>query len=349
MTKTEKKSTVVWKTVNWRKLEKTIFKLQKRIYQASQLGDRQAVQKLQKTLMKSWSARMLAVRKVTQDNAGKKTPGVDGVKSLTPQLRVKLAEKLKDLKKRKALPVRRIWIDKPGKKEKRPLGIPTMEDRAAQALVKLALEPEWEANFEPNSYGFRPGRSCHDAVMAIYISVNKQPKWVLDADISQCFDGINHEALLGKVNTFPSLRRIIKSWLKSGVIDWNRQPDSISQFSQTTKGVPQGGVLSPLLANIALHGMEETIQKAFPFMNKNSRETWFHKKGEVFYQPTVIRYADDFVILHKDKEVIQHCQHLIEEWLQGMGLKLKPEKTKIAHSLQHGENRRFVSPGAAGD
>ncbi|MHC5717839.1 MAG: reverse transcriptase N-terminal domain-containing protein, partial [Nostoc sp.] len=150
-------STVEWKHINWRKLEKRVYKLQKRIYKASARGDVKAIRRLQKTLMKSWSAKVLSVRRVSQDNQGKKTAGVDGVKSLTPKQRFALVVKLK--LGSKGRPTRRVWIPKPGKEEKRPLGIPTMYDRALQALVKLALEPEWEARFEPNSYGFRPGRS----------------------------------------------------------------------------------------------------------------------------------------------------------------------------------------------
>jgi RNA-directed DNA polymerase len=140
--------------------------------------------------MRSWSAKVLAVRQVSQDNRGKKTAGVDGVKSLSPNARVKLVGQLKLTKKSKA--TRRVWIPKPGKNEKRPLGIPTMYDRALQALVKLALEPEWEAQFEPSSYGFRPGRSCQDAIQHIKIAVKGAEKFVLDADIAKCFDRINH-------------------------------------------------------------------------------------------------------------------------------------------------------------
>ena len=167
MSKTQSKQLMVeWNQVEWRKLESKVFKLQKRIYRASQRGDVKALRKLQKMLMKSWSARALTVRRVTQDNQGKKTAGVDGEKSLSPKKRLDLVNKLK--LGTKASPTRRVWIPKPGTEEKRPLGIPTMKDRALQALVKLALEPEWEARFEPNSYGFRPGRACHDAIAAIF-------------------------------------------------------------------------------------------------------------------------------------------------------------------------------------
>lgn len=166
-----------WKDLPWHKLERRVFKLQKRIFKASQRGDVKAVRKLQKTLMRSWAAKCLAVRRVTQDNQGKKTAGVDGVKSLTPKQRLELTQNLR--LSRKVKPTRRVWIPKPGIEEKRPLGIPTMTDRALQALVKLALEPEWEARFEPNSYGFRPGRSCHDAIEAIFLCINRRPKYVL--------------------------------------------------------------------------------------------------------------------------------------------------------------------------
>lgn len=183
--------------------------------------------------MKSWSARCLAVRKVTQDNQGKKTAGVDGIKSLSPAGRLALVDRLKPGDKSK--PTRRVWIPKPGTKEKRPLGIPTMYDRALQALIKMGMEPEWEAKFEPNSYGFRPGRSCHDAIEAIYQGIRLTPKYVLDADIEKCFDRINQEALLEKLNTFPTLRRQIRAWLKAGVMDGY-------QLFPTKEGMPQGGV-----------------------------------------------------------------------------------------------------------
>src|SRR6266568_2054642 len=162
-----------WNTIPWHKLEVRVFKLQKRIYQATTRGETKKAHRLQKLLASSWSAKSLAVRRVTQENTGKKTAGVDGVKSLTPPKRLKL---LADMDLHEPVkPVRRVWIDKPGKPEKRPLGIPIMHDRATQALVKLALEPEWEAKFEPNSFGFRPGRSCQDAIQQIFNVICKQP------------------------------------------------------------------------------------------------------------------------------------------------------------------------------
>ncbi|MBW4574176.1 MAG: group II intron reverse transcriptase/maturase [Aphanothece sp. CMT-3BRIN-NPC111] len=328
MSNTLNNQTVEWSQTDWRKLERRVYKLQKRIYRASSRGEKKAVRRLQKTLMRSWSARMLAVRRVTQDNQGKKTAGVDGVKSLTPVQRLKLVKTLE--LKGKSKPTRWVWIDKPGTDEKRPLGIPTMYDRATQALVKLALEPEWEARFEPNSYGFRPGRSCHDAVQAIFDAIKQKAKYVLDADIAKCFDRINHGELLKKLNTFPTLKRQIKSWLKSGVMDGKT-------LFPTSEGTPQGGVISPLLANIALHGMEERIKQFAEILPSR------YKKGESKTTKrralSLIRYADDFVILHEDLTVVQRCKEIISEWLNSMGLELKPSKTRLVHTLNEHEGQ----------
>jgi len=309
-----------WNALPWKRFERQVFKLQQRIYRASRRGDRKAVHRLQRLLMTSWAARCLAVRKVTQDNRGKRTAGVDGVSALTPRQRLALARSLR--LSATVLPTRRVWIPKPGSTEQRPLGIPTMGNRAEQALAKLALEPEWEARFEPNSYGFRPGRSCHDAIEAIWTSINKQAKYVLDADIAKCFDRIDHQALLTKLHTFPVMRRAVRAWLKAGVMDG-------ATLFPTTEGTPQGGVASPLLANIALHGLEEAIRAPFP-----------HGNGKV--KPLVVRYADDFVVLHYDLAVIEEAQRIASAWLGGMGLAMKPSKTRVAHTLEaHGDQRGF--------
>ncbi len=323
MSKTLNNQTVEWKALPWRKLEVRVFKLQKRIFKASSRGDVKAVRRLQKTLMRSWSGKCLAVRKVTQDNQGKKTAGIDGVKSLSPHARLILVTQLKVTGKSK--PTRRVWIDKPGKVEKRPLGIPTMFDRALQALVKLALEPEWEAKFEGNSFGFRPGRSAHDAVDAIFKNVSLKAKYVLDADISQCFDRIDHKALLQKLNTFPTLRKQIKAWLKSGVMD-----NGI--FSDTKEGTPQGGVISPLLANIALHGFEDFITSFYTITKGIVSTTG--RKSTRRVKPALVRYADDFVILHESEEFVTLLRQKADEWLKNMGLELKPNKTRICHTSE---------------
>ncbi|MBW4569196.1 MAG: group II intron reverse transcriptase/maturase [Tolypothrix carrinoi HA7290-LM1] len=322
--------TLNWRELNWKKIERRVFKLTHRIYRASKSGDKKLVRKLQKMMAKSWYAKLLATRRVTQENKGKKTAGVDGVKSLSPKERFELIENLKI--DGKAKPVRRVWIPKPGKKEMRPLGIPTIQDRAKQMLLKLALEPEWEAVFEPNSYGFRPGRSCHDAVAAIFNSINKKSKYVLDADIAKCFDKISHTKLLEKLNTFPAFKRQIKAWLKAGVIDFSSWAGR-KGYDPTSEGTPQGGVISPLLANIALHGMEACIENEFPSDKKGRWIGGFKTFKRQIGVPRLIRYADDFVILCEELSIVQRCQEIIALWLKDIGLELKPSKTRLAHSL----------------
>jgi RNA-directed DNA polymerase len=303
-----------WNSVPWKKLEQHCFRIQKRIYRASQRGNQRAVHKLQKLLMKSEAARMLAVRRVTQENQGKKTAGVDGVKSVKPKERLLMAQQIhpKHWKHGKAQPVRRVWIPKPGKDERRPLGIPTMHERARQCLAKLALEPEWEARFEANSYGFRPARSAHDALDAIFNGIRYKAKFVLDADLKACFDNINQEALLNKLHTYTAMKQAVKGWLKAGVLE-----DGV--FAPTEAGTPQGGTISPLLANIALQGMEEAI------LSKRNRK---HVE-----QPILIRYADDYVVLHSDLEKLRQAEQKLTDWLADMGLHMNPKKTRITHTL----------------
>jgi RNA-directed DNA polymerase len=318
------KTTNVWKTINWAKVQRYVFKLQKRIYQAAKSGQDAKVRRLQRLLVKSYYARLLAVRKVTQDNQGKKTAGVDGVIAISPEQRLNLTEEIKGTLKAK--PLRRVWIPKPGRDEKRPLGIPTIKDRARQALIKSALEPEWESKMEGTSYGFRPGRSAHDAISRIYLSINKNSYFVLDADIAKCFDRINHNFLLSKIHCPSSLKRDIKQWLKAGVLD-------NGVFEETETGTPQGGVISPLLANIALDGMARLIETLFP--KKNNRN-----------QAVLIRYADDFVVISPSLEIIEQCQTAISEWLKPIGLELKPEKTRVCHTLNPIEyNGKTEEPG----
>jgi len=278
-----------WSEIPWHKHERNVYKLQKRIYKASSRGDVKLVRRLQKLLIKSNAARLLAVRRVTQDNQGRKTAGVDGKKSLTPKQRLALTNKLK--LGSKVAPTRRVWIPKPGKEEKRPLGIPTMYDRALQGLVKLVLEPEWEARFEPNSYGFRPGRSCHDAIGAIFNPISKKSKYVLDADISQCFDKINHKKLLEKLNTYPTLRKQIRAWLKAGVMD--------------------GKELFP-----TLHGMENLVKKMAESFNMRCPSGKSLGKRDKKSSIALIRYADDFVILYENIDNLQWVKREIEKWLK---------------------------------
>jgi len=275
-----------WNTIPWRKLEKFVFKLQKRIYQAAKCNDIKNVHKLQKLLLNSMSAKLLAVRKVTQDNRGKKTAGIDGEANLNQEERLQLAYSLEV--RGKAKPSRRIWIPKPGKTEKRPIGIPTISDRVKETLIKMVIEPEWEAKLEPNTYGFRPGRSCHDAIAAIFIALGQKTAFILDADISGCFDNIDHNALLEKLNTTPTLRKIIKGWLKAGVMEGRK-------FKSTNRGTIQGGAISPLLACVALSGLEQYVREALlsellQHMKKKYGEAGRKKAKQSI---NVIFYADD--------------------------------------------------------
>ena len=195
-------------------------------------------------------------------------------------------------------------------------------------------KPEWEAKFEPNSYGFRPGRSCQDAVQAIFNAIRYKPKFVLDADISKCFDRIDHKQLQKKLNTYPTLRRQIRAWLKAGVMDGKK-------LFPTSEGTPQGGVISPLLANIALHGMEERIKElAESFDIKNSKGKYQISPKNKRDSISLIRYADDFVILHEDITAVQRCKEFISEWLNDMGLELKPNKTRMAHTLYESKGEK---------
>ena len=296
---------VAWQDIPWRHIHRHVFRLQKRIYRATQRGAVRTAHKLQKLLLKSWYARLLAVRRVTQDNRGKHTAGIDGVKSVPPPQRLTLATELR--LDDQATPLRRTWIPKPGSQDKRPLGIPTQEERARQTLVRQALEPEWEAKLAPHTYGFRPGRSCLDAIEAIFNAIRYRPQYALKVDIAKCFDRIDHQALLAKTQTFPRLHRQLKAWLRAGIVEDER-------LVPTTAGTPQGGTISPLLALIALHGMDMAITTVHP-------------------GAYVIAYADDCVVLHEDRTVLEHSQQLLMTWLAGMGLTLNAAKSRISHTL----------------
>jgi len=307
-----------WSTVNWRVANQIVSNLRQRIFRASQAGDLKKVRSLQKLMLRSRSNTLVSVRRVTQINQGKNTPGVDKVVVKTPTARGKLVDVLSTYQpwKVKPAPARRVYIPKANGK-RRPLGIPTVIDRAMQARVKNALEPYWEARFEGTSYGFRPGRGCHDAISKIYLLArpNKSKQWVVDADIKGAFDNISHEHLLKVIGGFPA-RELIKQWLKAGYVE-------DGAFYDTDAGTPQGGVISPLLANIALHGMEEALGV-----------TRVKRKGvvaEIRGPRAVVRYADDFVVFCESKEDAETTVQILTEWLAKRGLTLSEEKTRIVH------------------
>jgi RNA-directed DNA polymerase len=322
---------LTWDKVSWTFSYKHVRRIQRRIFKASRSGDIYTVQFLQKLLLKNPHAKLIAVHQVTTFNKGKSTKGIDGYRATTSEAKLEMARNL--CINGKANLVRKVWISKPGKTEKRPLGIPTIQDRAKQTLAKLALEPEWEAKFEANSYGFRPGRSAHDAIEAIFSNLRfNVNKYVFDADIRKCFDQIDHSALLTKLNTFLLMEKQISAWLKAGVFD---ELANEPKTSIPSSGTPQGGVISPLLANIALHGLEEHLmdfvsQRNFPKSHPGAATGRRAKRSALGF----VRYADDFVIIHRNLNIMKLVIKETELWLAKIGLSISEEKFKLRLASQ---------------
>jgi len=323
-----------WDKIIWGKVRRLVFNLQKRIYKATKAGKRRKAKSLMYLLQNSYYGTLLAVRTVTTDNQGKRTAGVDGVKANTPKRKMALVkDTIETIRlgwdKYRPKPAKRVMIPKSNGKL-RALGIPTIKDRALQASTKLALEPFHEAKFESCSYGFRPGMGCHDAIDKIANVLLKKQKWILDADIKGCFDNIDHSHLAMQIDTH--WRPISKRWLKAGyVFD--------KQFNQTKMGTPQGGTISPLLANIALDQMETDLIEHLrrikgwkskigaTTVTKRTKKTGKSYKYRNKLKIDLVRYADDFVVIHEDKEVIEESKRFIEQWLKVRGLTLSDEKT----------------------
>jgi RNA-directed DNA polymerase len=307
-----------WSQIDWDAAEKQVRRLRQRIFTASQAGDLAKVRNLQKLMLRSHANTLVSMRRVAQLNAGRKTAGIDGKTALLPEEKAELVDWLqRESASWTARAVKRVFIAKSGGKQ-RPLGIPVLADRALQARVVNALEPEWEARFEPRSYGFRPGRGCHDAIEAIYGTckgVRAKRVWVLDADLAAAFDRVDHNALLDRLGSFPAVG-MVSGWLKAGVVDRGR-------FAPTEEGTPQGGVVSPLLLNIALHGMEEAAGVRY----LSGTHVGHTRPGS----PVLIRYADDLAALCHSREEAEQVKRRLAEWLAPRGLTFNEDKTRIVH------------------
>lgn len=311
-----------WHTINWYQVNKVVTKLQARIVKAQKKGQTNKVKSLSRILTRSFSGKATAVKQVTS-NDGAKTPGVDGIIWKTPNQRADAIGQLTQ-KGYKAKPLRRVYIDK-GNGKKRPLGIPTMRDRAMQALYLLALDPVAECTADEYSFGFRKKRSCFDAVDICFKSLSRKnsSQWILEGDIKGCFDNISHNWLLTNI---PMEKRMLRKWLKAGHVEKN-------SFYRPEDGTPQGGIISPVLANMTLDGLENLLYKRF-------KKKWRYNRKEIWGthfltqnpQMNFIRYADDFVITCNSKELLEKkVIPVVKEFMKERGLMLSPEKTLVTN------------------
>ena len=308
-----------WDAIAWRPAEENVRRLRQRIFAASRAGDLKRVRNLQKLMLRSRGNALVAVRRVTELNAGRKTAGVDGTVAVSPGQKAELVDWLQHgTRSWSPRPVKRVYVPKSNGR-RRPLGIPVIADRCLQALTVNALEPEWEARFEPKSYGFRPGRGCHDAIVAIHTTASRTDatrRWVLDADLAAAFDHLNHDHICTSLGTFPAAG-LVRQWLEAGVIE-------DGGFLATEEGAPQGGVISPLLMNVALHGMEAAAGVRYHTTGTRAGKT-------IPGCPVVIRYADDLLAICHSREQAEQVKARLADWLAPRGLVFNETKTRITN------------------
>lgn len=323
---------MLWKNIKWKAIELYVFKLQKKIYQASKKNCKLEMFRLQKILITSQAAKLKAVRKVTQDNRDKKFPERNDVGLISSKKRFEFASLL--VLKNKVPSIKKVYRSK-NNAETSLLKASTLLDKAKQLLVLMVLEPQWEAQFEPNSYGFRPGRSSHDAVEAIFIAINQKSKFILGASIQGSFNEINYNVLLSKLETFPRMENQIKAWLKAGALGCGFR-NSIGEET------PQGSLFSVLLVNLIFHGLENAVVHFMKNLKIKDRNGKYIVKRRRSSSINIIRYGGNFVILHENELVIKECKKFVQNFLSVLGLKLNESKTQTRHTLDWFEKK---SPG----